>query len=244
MPDGWRSWLWRLLAASAWTLVVCYPDPRVLWESMHHAWHPPVDAEAVRDWARTLPDDPRAIERAVLARIEYAVPWQVDGVPWTFASPGQALAAGYGDCQARAVVFASVLAAKGIPFQLRASFDHMWVEYKGKQATTLENASKTLWARPASALTSRASSRGRDAAGAAAGAADAASGPAAGLRLRLPAVDWAESFAIEREYFWDPAPLSRKLLIFSGCLMIWLWPEGLFGGFRRPRSRSLVSVMT
>src|SRR5919198_677077 len=95
--SGW----WRLGLSVFWLLVVCYPDPRV--------------------------------------------PWQSTGVPWSFPSPAEALATGLGDCQARAVTFASVLAAKGIPFQLRASIDHMWVEYPGKRPNALENRSKTLW---------------------------------------------------------------------------------------------------
>jgi hypothetical protein len=50
-------------------------------------------------------------------------------------------------------------------------------------------------------------------------------GPAAGVWLRLPKVDLVESFVIEREYFWDPAPLSRKLLVLGGLMMIWAWPR-------------------
>src|SRR3954465_15073110 len=145
-----RGW-WRIGFSVVWLLVVCYPDPRVLWRAVVHTAQPPIDPAAVRPWAATLPDDPAQIEQAVLARLQYAVPWRSPGVPWSIASPGEALAAGMGDCQARAVTLASVLAAKGIPYQLRASIDHMWVDYPGKQPNALENQSKTLWERPQSA---------------------------------------------------------------------------------------------
>jgi hypothetical protein len=189
----------RLALTAVWALFVCYPDPRVLWAAIRHTARPPVDAEAVREWARTLPDDPAAIERAVLERVQYAVPWQSWGVPWVFAAPAQTLARGVGDCQARAVVLASVLAAKGIPFQLRASLDHMWVEYPRKAPNQLENAAKTLWAKA----------------------------PSGGFRFRLPQIDWAESWRIEREYFWDTAPWSRRLLLLAGLAVIWLLPRGV-----------------
>lgn len=189
----------RLALTAVWALFVCYPDPRVLWAAIRHTARPPVDAEAVREWSRTLPDDPAAIERAVLERVQYAVPWQSWGAPWVFASPAQTLMKGVGDCQARAVVLASVLAAKGIPFQLRASLDHMWVEYPKKAPNQLENAAKTLWAK----------------------------GEGGGFRFRVPRVDWGESWRIEREYFWDMAPWSRRLMLLIGLAVIWLPPRGV-----------------
>ena len=187
--------LWRVGLSLLWLLVVCYPDPRVLVSAIQHTVQPPIDTDAVRDWAATLPDDPARIEQAVLERLKYAVPWQSAGVPWTFATPAEALAANLGDCQARAVTFASVLAAKGIPYQLRASLDHMWVEYPHKRPNQLENREKTLW------------QRDRD---------------GAGFQLRLPNLDLRESIAIEKDYFWDTAPASRKALLLTGLALIWL----------------------
>ena len=187
----------RVALSALWALWVCYPDPRVLWAAVRNTWRPPIDAGAVTDWARTLPDDPAEIERAVHERVRYAVPWQSAGVPWAFPGPAQTLARGLGDCQARAVVLASVLAAKGIPFQLRASLDHMWVEYPKKAPNALENAGKTLWSRA----------------------------PEGGVRFRVPEVDWGESWRIEREYFWDPAPVGRRVALVVGWLVIWSWPR-------------------
>ncbi len=192
-----RVW-WRIGFSALWLLFVCYPDPRVLWRAIQRTVRPPIDPAAVRRWAVTLPDDPAQIEQAVLSRLQYAVPWQSAGVPWTIASPAEALAAGLGDCQARAVTLASVLAAKGIPYRLRASVDHMWVEYPGKQPNALENKSKTLWERH-----------------------EQPAGGGGRFRFRLPAIDLAESYAIEKDYFWDAAPASKKALLLTGLAIIW-----------------------
>jgi hypothetical protein len=193
-----------------WALIVCYPDPRLLWQAIVHTRTPPLDPAAVRAWAESLPDDPAAIERAVAARVRYAVPWQQFGVPWAVPTPADVVASGFGDCQARALVLASLLAAKGIPFQLRASLDHMWVEYRGKRATALENDAKLLWTR-GQATTDLG------------GLADSGSnglqiGP---MRFHLPHLDWTESYRIEKAYFWDAAPLSRKLALAAGLVAIW-----------------------
>ena len=69
----------------------------------------------------------------------YAYDWQVNGVPWYFPTTAQVLRAGRGDCESRAVVLASILKAKGIPYQLRMSFDHIWVDYPGKRPNAIEN---------------------------------------------------------------------------------------------------------
>jgi hypothetical protein len=199
----------RTAASLLWVLFVCYPDPRVLGRSIKHTLRPPVDPDAVREWARTLPDDPGQIEQAVHERVQYAIPWHKDKVPWTFPAPAEILRRGYGDCQCRAIVLASVLTAKGIPHQLRASVDHMWVDYPGKESNDLENDAMTFWTRAEP-----------DNLAGPEGVEGAESGH---FRFRLPAIDWAESFRIEKEYFWDAAPLSRRLLLLAGLGVIWLW---------------------
>ena len=130
-----------VLLVFLWVGLVLYPDPRVIVRSVGNTTHPRIDAAAAAPLAATLPDDPRLIEEAVLGDvIPYAYDWQVDGVPWYFPSTREALAAGRGDCESRAVVLASVLAAKGIPYELRMSFDHIWVDYPGKVPNAIENA--------------------------------------------------------------------------------------------------------
>jgi hypothetical protein len=191
----------RLALGVFWAILVCYPDPRVLAEAVRHTWHPPIDAAAVQEWARGLPDDPRRVEEAVLARIRYAVPWETDGAPWAVPDVGRALARGAGDCQARAIVLASVLAAKGVPFRLRASLDHLWVEYPGKPETALEQPAAALWTRP---VEERSGAR-------------PAAGPAA---FSLPRGDWAASLRMEKAYFWDAAPPARRALLLLGLLLL------------------------
>ncbi len=131
-----RMTIWILL----WTLLTLYPSPLKLAVSLQRAWAPPVDPTAVHDLAAGLPDDPKLIEAAVNGSIvPYAVPWQTYGVPWYFPTAAEVLAAGQGDCQARAVVLASLLRAKGVPSTFVGSLDHLWVNYPGKQPTALEN---------------------------------------------------------------------------------------------------------
>ena len=47
--------------------------------------------------------------------------------------------------------------------------------------------------------------------------------------------DWRESYRIEREYFWDYMPTSRRLLFFGGLFAIW-WGRGLLALLRRVRA--------
>jgi hypothetical protein len=126
----------------AWTLVMLYPDPTLLVRSVQHTLRPPVQPEAVAALAAQLPDDPKAIEAYVLDRqVPYAYDWQTAGAPWYFPTTAEAVRAGAGDCESRAVVLASILTAKGIPNHLYMSLDHIWVDYPGKQANALENPS-------------------------------------------------------------------------------------------------------
>ena len=129
----------------SWVLVVLYPDPAMLVSSVRNTVAPRVDPAVVRALAARLPDDPKAIEASVLDRVvPYAYDWQSAGVPWYFPTAAEALRAGRGDCESRALVLASILTAKGIPNELRMSFDHIWVDYPGKQANAIENAGVEL----------------------------------------------------------------------------------------------------
>jgi hypothetical protein len=124
----------------AWVLVMLYPDPGVLVRSVRNTARPQIQPEEVAALAARLPNDPRAIEAYVLDRqVPYSYDWRSSGVPWYFPTTAEALRAGSGDCESRAVVLASILTAKGIPNELRLSFDHIWVDYPGKQANALEN---------------------------------------------------------------------------------------------------------
>lgn len=134
--------LWLLVG---WIVLALYPDPSLLIRSIDNIEHPDINAAAVRSLAATLPDNPQLIERAVLTRfVPYAYDWTVNGVPWYFPTTAEVLKWQRGDCESRAVLLASILKAKGIPYQLVMSFDHIWVQYPGKQANSLENANVAL----------------------------------------------------------------------------------------------------
>ena len=134
-----------LFLALSWVLVVLYPDPSVLVRSVRNTVAPRADAAAARAVAARLPNDPKAIEAYVLERqVPYAYDWRSAGVPWYFPTAAEALTAGRGDCESRALALASILTAKGIPNSLRVSFDHIWVDYPGKQDNALENAGLVL----------------------------------------------------------------------------------------------------
>jgi len=131
-----------LFLALSWTFLMLYPDPAVLVSSIRNIASPQIDAAAVAGIARRLPDDPKKIEAYVLDRqVPYAYDWQTASAPWYFPTTGDVLRAGRGDCESRALMLASILKAKRIPYTLRVSFDHIWVQYPGKQPNSLENAS-------------------------------------------------------------------------------------------------------
>jgi hypothetical protein len=135
----------RLLVALVFVLFVLYPNPLTLVRAIEHVLHPRVDPQAVAAVAKTLPNNPRLIEQAVLTRITpYSYDWQSSGVPWYFPTTREALRQGRGDCESRALVLASILAYKHIHYQLRMSFDHIWVDYRGHVPTVLENPGVTL----------------------------------------------------------------------------------------------------
>lgn len=177
-----------------WTLFVLYPNPVRLVAAIEHAWSPPIDAHAVAELAATLPAEPRAIEAAVNDQlVPYAVPWQTYGVPWYFPTVDEVLAHGQGDCQARAIVLASLLRAKGYQPTLVGSFDHLWVDYPGKHDTLLERAEIAIARQDASGS----------------------------YEFRLPRlVEWQRSWQIERAYFWDGMPRWRWWLLLSGWVAL------------------------
>ena len=176
-----------------WVLVVLYPDPGVLVRSIHNGLRPRVDPGAASALAARLPDDPRLIESYILKhQVPYAADWRSAGVPWYFPTGAEALTAGSGDCESRALALASVLTAKGIPNELRMSLDHIWVEYPGKAATTMENAGLEIAGRH----------EGR-------------------FFLHWPRdFDLRQEIADQLSIYWDPAPPERVLLLLVGLLLI------------------------
>jgi hypothetical protein len=198
----------------AWVVLMLYPDPGMLLRSVRNTASPQVQPEAVAALARSLPDDPRAVEAHVLERlVPYEYDWQSVGVPWYFATTEEALAAGSGDCESRAVVLASILTAKGIPHELRVSFGHIWVDYAGKPATALENPAVQI-----------------------AGVEDGE------FFIRWPEdFRLGDEISDQLAIHWTPAPVWRLLLLVAGASLILLWnPVAARSGAGRLDSQGLL----
>lgn len=202
----------------AWAFVTLYPDPGVLVSSVRNLLAPRADARAAQALAATLPDDPREVERRVLADVvPYASDWEAAGVPWSFPSAAQALQARRGDCESRALVLGSVLAAKGIPHQLRMSFDHIWVDYPGKVPTASENDARAL----------------------------TGTGDGGWSWLRWPDdLDLGREARAQAAIYWGPMPAVRKALLFAGMGWIVLWNAFVRTLSRPPVGRPRLSRTT
>ena len=194
-----RRRLLTLLVMAAWIGLCLYPDPRPLLASLARLGRPPIDAAAATALARDLPDDPAAIEAFVDGYAPYQTAWALYGLPWYFPTVAQVVTDRGGDCQARAILTASIFRAKGLPYTFHYSFDHVWVDWPGKQVTQLDD--------PATAFVS-----------------DSGKGWLAGLPDKIPLRDIVEE---RLAYHWDPMPLSRKLLMLAGVLLAFVWGEML-----------------
>ncbi|MGB9880005.1 MAG: transglutaminase domain-containing protein [Anaerolineae bacterium] len=195
-----RSSVRHLLVAALavlWVWVVVYPNPRPFVVSIQRLFHPPVDPEAAKEVAASLPDDYAAIEGFVRDNVPWTPAWTLYGLPWYFPTPKEVLRDWAGDCQAQAVLMASILQAKNMPYTFRYSFAHVWVDYPGKQVSQLED--------PA---TSFASNEGK------------------GWLTKLPEKFPIWTILKERwAYHWTPMPWWRKLLILLGVTVIVVYGE-------------------
>ncbi len=181
-----------VIAILVWIGAVVYPDPRPFAASIGRLRHPPVDAQAVAEVAAGLPADYVAIEKFASDYVSFQPAWTVYGLPWYFPTVPEVLRDRAGDCQAEAVLTASILEAKGMPYSLLYSFDHVWVDYPGKQATSLEDS--------ATAFVS-----------------DSGEGWLASLPDHIP----LGSIIQQRvAYHWTPMPLMQKTFIVIGVLLI------------------------
>jgi hypothetical protein len=196
--------------ALAWTGAAVYRDPRKLANSVARLIRPPVDAEAAAELAAGLPDDYKAVEDFVSDYVPYKTAWAVYGLPWYFPTVPEVLADRAGDCQAQAILMASILEAKGMPYTIRYSFDHVWVDYPGRQVTELEDPT-----------TSFVSNEGK--------------GWLPGLPKNVP----LRSIIKQRvAYHWTPMPRRQKALLLVGVAavvghVVWRCGRRLFGGVER-----------
>jgi hypothetical protein len=185
-----------------WVLLVLYPNPLKLAASVQRLVNPRVDPGAVQTLADSLPSEPAAIEEAVLDSVPYSYDWEVYAMPWYFPSVGEVLKNGQGDCKARAIVLASVLEAKGIPYRINSSPTHVWVDYDGKVEDGLENS----------------------------GAGFYEVDPQTGAKsLHVPKISIKEVMRTGWQGFWPPMPVARKALLMSGLVILVgvrvIWPR-------------------
>ena len=170
-------------------LLVLYPNPLNLVVSIQRTFNPEVDPVSVEPLLKELPSDPEAIEEAIRQQIPYSYDWEVHNMPWYFPSAEEALEKGKGDCKARALVFASVLEAKNIPYSISVSPIHVWVEYEEKKETTLENNEVTFYRQD----------------------------PETGEKsFKLPEIPPDEVIGSFWEGFWNPMPGITKALLVVG----------------------------
>jgi transglutaminase-like putative cysteine protease len=182
-----------LLLVALWVFLVLYPNPLRLVVSLQRLADPRVDPAAVETLAEALPSDPAAIEKAVLDGVPYRYDWEVYAMPWYFPTVDEVLEKGQGDCKARAIVLASVLEAKGIPYRINSSPTHVWVDYDGKAENTLENPQAGFYEVD----------------------------PQTGARsLHLPQVSLIEFLETLWDGFWPPMPTARKVLLVTGPVIL------------------------
>jgi len=176
-----------------WILLVLYPNPLNLIISLQRILNFDADPGAVEFMLNDLPSDPVAIEKAVLARIPYRHDWELYSMPWYCPTIKEVLERGEGDCKARALVLASVLEAKNIPYQVNSSPMHVWVDYEGKQETSIENAQVEFYQY------------------------DPETGE---RRFQIPDISPGKLMDYWQQQFWTPMPDGRKALLISGLLAL------------------------
>jgi hypothetical protein len=176
-----------------WILFVLYPNPIDLIISIHRALNFDADPGAVEFMLNDFSSDPVAIEKAVLAKIPYRRDWELYSMPWYCPSIEEVLERGEGDCKARALVLASVLEAKNIPYQVHSSPMHIWVVYEGKQETSIENTQVEFYQY------------------------DPETGE---RRFQFPEIGLSDLMNSWRRQLWAPMPDGRKALLISGLLAL------------------------
>jgi hypothetical protein len=189
-----------LLLVAVWIGAVVYPNPRPFIESISRLKHPPVDGDAAKDLAAQLPDDYKAIEDFVARYVPWKPAWTVYNLPWYFPTVKETIRDKAGDCQAQATLMASILEAKGMPYTLMYSFDHVWVDYPGREVTSLEDPDTSF-------------------------VADEGGGWLASLPKKFPI---GTILKVRIAYHWTPMPFLQKSLIIIGAILIFAGVERRF----------------
>lgn len=188
----WKTILFVVAALSFWTFIVCYPNPYILIRNTIRYFRLPIDPSVIYLIDVPVPNEPVEIEKTVLQLIKYEYDWKNYGVPDYVATARQAVVRRSGDCEDRAAVLASLLEAKNIPYSLKASLTHFWVDYPGKRQTRSENDGVSYF-----------------------GKVDGK------YMLKLPAVSqWLRFLSIQKKGMLDVMPTSRKVIMISGWVII------------------------
>lgn len=179
-----------ILILVLWILFVLYPNPVNLAVSVARLITPAVDPSSVTPLLQELnTTEPVMIEREVLEKIPYRYDWEVYGMPWYFPTTAEVLKRGEGDCKARTLILASIFKAKDIPYRINCSPIHMWVDYQGKEPTSLENTEVRFYQQD----------------------------PETGKRLfQFPDIPFSDIIDSLQDSFWEPMPLARRLLLLLG----------------------------
>jgi hypothetical protein len=129
-----RSPIIVLILGIIFLLFVAYPNPKLFIQHIQNLIHPPINPQAVSEISQSLPDDPQIVEEWVFENIKRdANDYANWGVIFYFASPEEVLSIKRGACYARAIVLASILAEKSIPFTLYLMPGHIWVDYARRE---------------------------------------------------------------------------------------------------------------
>lgn len=192
IKEKWKIAVFAYIAILFWTFIICYPNPYIFIRNFARYIRFPIDT-SITDLINTdIPDDPLEIEKFVKKLIVYEYDWTNYGVPWFVPTPKDAVTRQKGDCESRAMVFASILSAKNIPYNIKASLVHIWVEYPNKKPTKSENDNI--------AYISKVDGK---------------------YRLKLPDLSqWRKYISTDKEMFWDVMPKYRKIIMVSGWASI------------------------
>lgn len=125
-------WLGGGILLLVWLFLAAYPKPSLFIRTLTRFVHLPIEPAAVADVSAMLPDDPSTVEDWVRQEIAYdANDYAGWGVIFYIPSPEEVLRRGRAPCYGRAVVLASILEQKGVPYRVFGTTLHMWVDYPG-----------------------------------------------------------------------------------------------------------------
>lgn len=124
--------VWLALVATL-VFLVAYPRPGLFFRTIAHAIHPPIRPAEVAAISPNLPGDPAQVEQWVIEHIQRdANDYANWGVIFYVTTPAEVLGIGRGPCYGRAIVLASILEDKHIPYRLYMMPGHVWVDYQDR----------------------------------------------------------------------------------------------------------------